>query len=517
MICYDHNDPCCFVAPGYRRLTDDPCVDVTDPADQSFVGKRVVCDRQTVDGVILEANTAQKAWARLDVKTRAGYLHRIADAIENSDPAPCSVLLTREMGKPYPESVGEIANCGAVFRYFAEMARDDAGKIAGTTQTGSFQYSRVEPYGVSVHIVPFNFPILLACWTVAASLAAGNACIVKPAEPTTLSTLKFMENFSGLPAGLVSCLPGGAETGQTLVRSGDTHAVVFTGSVAGGKAVAADCAALLKPCVIEAGGSDPMIITEHAPLDIAAQGSVTAAFHLSGQICTSAERFFVHEAVHDRFVDAFVKHTRKLRIGPGLEKSEIGPMVSKAARDKVEGLIAQAVSAGAIVECGGKRPEGLDAGWFYEPTILTGVTPEMTIMQEECFGPVAGICKVASFEEAIERANDSPFGLGACIFTTDMAQAMEAVERIQSGMVWVNNPLIDNDALPFGGWKMSGVGRELGRLGLDAFRQTKMVMIDHNPILHEWWYPYPDDWFYETGGRKLDGQTASPATENADG
>ncbi|RWF45012.1 MAG: aldehyde dehydrogenase family protein, partial [Mesorhizobium sp.] len=276
----------------------------------------------------------------------------------------------------------------------------------------------------------------------------------------------------------------------------------FTGSVAAGKAVAVACAERMKPCVIEAGGSDPLIISQHAPLDVAAAGSVTAAFHLTGQVCTSAERFFVVDSVHDRFVELFAEKTRALRIGNGMDRTEIGPLVSEAARAKVMRLVDDAICNGATAITGGRIPPEHNTGWFYEPTILTGVTPDMAIVREECFGPVAAICRVRDFDEAIRLANDSPFGLGASVFTTDLAEAHEAAERLEAGMVWVNNPLIDNDALPFGGWKASGLGRELGRQGLDAFRRSKMVIIDHRPAIQDWWYPYPDSWFRETGGRK---------------
>ena len=165
-------------------------------------------------------------------------------------------------------------------------------------------------------------------------------------------------------------------------------------------------------------------------------------------------------------------------------------------------LVEDAKAKGATVVIGGKIPESEPVGWFYEPTILTGCTPEMAIMREECFGPVAAIMKVKDFDEAIERANNSEFGLGASIFTTSLEEAMEAADRLEAGMVWVNNPLIDNDALPFGGWKKSGLGRELSKLGLDAFRRSKMVIIDHKPVVQGWWYPYPDEWFFESEGRK---------------
>jgi acyl-CoA reductase-like NAD-dependent aldehyde dehydrogenase len=226
-----------------------------------------------------------------------------------------------------------------------------------------------------------------------------------------------------------------------------------------------------------------------------------SAFHLSGQICVSSERFFVHEAIHEEFVERFKDMAKALRIGPGLGQSEIGPLVSQAARDKVIRLVEDAISKGATVECGGQIPARYTSGWYYEPTILTGVTAEMAVMQEEAFGPLASICKVSSFDEALELANNTEFGLGASLFTSSMDEAMKAYETLEAGMVWVNNPLIDNDAIPFGGWKMSGIGREMGRQGLNAFRQTKMGVIDTSPEIQDWWYPYPQDWFYTGKGR----------------
>jgi acyl-CoA reductase-like NAD-dependent aldehyde dehydrogenase len=468
-----------------------------NPATLAPVGRYAVCGEADVQRAVDATNATQRQWRRTDTQTRAALLHAVADAIENSaDRSECAQLICREMGKPYPDAMGELAICASVFRYYAEMARDDGGKVAGTNQIGSFQHMRYEPYGVSVHILPFNYPILLMCWTVAASLAAGNGCIIKPAEATSLCTLRFMSHFAALPAGLVACLPGDARTAQLLIQSSGTHAVAFTGSVAAARAVGAACAERMKPCVLEAGGSDPMIISRHAPLDVAAAGCVNSAFLLSGQVCTSSERFFVVDQVHDEFVDKFAYRTRQLRVGDGMRMAEIGPLVSKAARDKVARLVADAVEQGAKVVCGGRIPPHYPHGWFYEPTILTGVTPQMAIMREECFGPVAAICRVADFDEALRLANDSEFGLGASVFTTDLAEAMEAADRLESGMVWINNPLIDNDALPFSGSKLSGLGCELGRHGLDAFRRTKMVILDHQPRIHEWWLPRPDDAFY---------------------
>jgi acyl-CoA reductase-like NAD-dependent aldehyde dehydrogenase len=501
MMSFDPSTPRYFLNPHFAAALG-PGHDVIDPGNLLPVGRIAESTSGEITSVITAVNAAQRKWKAVDAKSRARLLHEVANAIEQADFRHCAELMTREMGKPYPEAIGELANCAAVFRYYAEMARDDAGKVAGTTQAGSFQFARYEPLGVSVHIMPFNFPVLLMCWTVAASLACGNGCIVKPAPATTLSTLEFMKVFSALPDGLIACLPGGAAVAEALIVSPQTHAVAFTGSVAAGKAVAVAAASNLKPAVIEAGGSDPMIICASAPVDIAAAGAATAAFHLSGQVCTSTERIYAVDAIHDSFVAALAERAKQLRIGHGLGRSEIGPLVSEAARSRVMRLVEDARAKGASVVTGGRIPPELEKGWFYEPTVLTGVTSDMAIMREECFGPVAAVCRVKDFEQAITAANDSAFGLGASVFTTLLEEAMEAAERLESGMVWVNNPLIDNDALPFGGWKNSGLGRELSRQGMDAFRRSKMVIIDHKPLLQGWWYPYPDDWFHDTGGRK---------------
>jgi acyl-CoA reductase-like NAD-dependent aldehyde dehydrogenase len=453
-----------------------------------------------VQAVVAAANEAQAAWQVQDSKSRASLLHEVADRFEQRDLGPLAELLTREMGKPYIESLGELANVSGVFRYMAEMARDEAGHIAGTTQTGSFQYSRYEPYGVSVHIMPFNFPFLLLAWTAAASLAAGNGIIVKPAEATTLSTLAFMAFLDCLPAGLCSCVTGGGVVGQQLVDSEGTHIVAFTGSVAVGKQVNASCARQLKPCIIEAGGNDAMLVMDSVDVDFAAAAACTAAFHLSGQVCTSSERFFVHEAMHDEFVAALVARASALRVADGLGRSEIGPLVSEAGRDKVSGLVNSALAEGASLACGGFVPVEAGPGWFYAPTVLTDVTPDMEIMNGEVFGPVASICRVGGLEEALQLANDTHFGLGASLLTARMDEAARGIDSLQAGMVWINNPMIDNDALPFGGWKQSGLGRELGRDGLNAFRRSKMVIYDAVPRIHDWWYPYADSDFHPGAG-----------------
>jgi acyl-CoA reductase-like NAD-dependent aldehyde dehydrogenase len=477
--------------------------DVMNPADLSSVGKITLCGAAQIDDALNAAVAAQRAWAALDAKSRAAALHRVADSMESGAQGQVAELMTREMGKPYSEAVGELLNVGSIFRYYAEIARDDGGFLAGPTSPGALQYAKYFPYGISVHIMPYNFPIVLTAFTVAASLAVGNAVVIKPAPATSLCTLAYMQHFALLPAGLVSCLTGGAETGQTLIADERVKVVAFTGSVEAGQKVAAACGERLKPCVIEAGGSDPLIVMDSADPDIAAAAAVTAAFHLSGQVCTATERVLVHEKIHDAFVERIVARTKELRVGPGLTNVEIGPLVSAAARDKVMRLVEQAVAQGAKVACGGAVPPGRNVGYYYQPTVLTDVTPDMAIVRAELFGPVAPVLKVKSLDEAIALANASRYGLGAAIYTNRLDEAIAATERLECGMVWVNNVLGDNDALPFGGWKASGMGRSLSRLGLNAFRQVKMVMLDPKAELQGWWYPYSDVFFRERGGDKV--------------
>ncbi|MGH6938501.1 aldehyde dehydrogenase family protein [Hypericibacter sp.] len=486
-----------FVDHEWRILPALSRKPVIDPSNLERVGEIATADASSLAPVLAGAVAAQRDWAALDAKSRAGLLHRLADSIETQGHRETATLMVREMGKPYAEAVGELMNVASIFRYFAELARDEGGQVAGPTSPGSLQIMRWFPIGVSAHILPFNFPIVLMAFTVAASLAAGNAVIVKPAEATSLCTLHFMRHFRLLPAGLVACVTGGAETAQALIKAPEIGAVAFTGSAEVGRRVAAACGELMKPCVIEGGGSDPMIVMDSAPVDVAAAAAVTAAFHLSGQICTAAERLYVHEAVHDEFVAAMTARAQALKVGPGMGRVEIGPLVSEAARNKVMALVDDALAKGAKLACGGRVPPQFNKGWFYEPTILTGCGPEMAILQQECFGPVAPICKVASLDEAIALANRTRYGLGAAIYTTKLDEAMAATERLEAGMIWVNNVLGDNEALPFGGWKASGLGRSLSRIGLNSFRRAKMIMLDPSPELQGWWYPYSDAFFAE--------------------
>lgn len=464
---------------------------VLNPATEEQIGEISESSASEIDAAIAGATVAQKSWWALSGAERADAMHEVTRATRALAPA-LAESLTREQGKTYKEAMDEIGWCASATSYYAEIGRQEGGRVHGPSAPGQLHLTIKEPLGVVAIIVPFNYPYLLLFWQVAAALGGGNAVVIKPSELTSLSTLMLMEAFASLPAGLVQCVTGRGEAGRRLVEHTSIHGVAFTGSVHTSLLVAQACARTFKPALIEASGNDPFIVMPSAPVDIAARGVAFASFLNAGQVCTSAERIYVHADMHDAFVDHLVGVAKALRIGNGLGKVDMGPMVSSRERDRYEAILARAVQQGAKVACGGGRPGDLNRGWFTDATVLTGVTPDMDIVNDESFGPVAPIVKVRDLDEAIELANRSRFGLGANIYTRDLAESMRAVNEIQSGMVWVNVPLLDNDAVPFGGRKLSGTGRELGVEGLDQFRHTKMVLIDPEVREQQGWFPYDD-------------------------
>jgi betaine-aldehyde dehydrogenase len=463
---------------------------VIDPASEQTISHFADATAEEVDRAVASANRAQKQWWALSALDRANALHTVAEKLIAHAPA-IGECLTREMGKPYRESNWEGGASAGAFRYYAELARHDQGRVSGPAIAGQWQMTVKEPLGTVVSIVPFNFPVLLFGWQAAAALAAGNAIICKPSELTSLTLLVAMKAFDHLPAGLVQVLTGGAGVGQRLVEHKHTHAVAFTGSVPAAQAVAQSCARQFKPLLVEASGNDPFIVMPSAPVEVAAKGAAFAAFLNCGQVCTSAERFYVHEAVYERFVSALVQEATALRIGSGLSAVDLGPMASQRERERVQRIVARAVEQGAKVRCGGRPPDGIGKGWYYAPTVLE-VSHDMDIMHGECFGPLAPICRVKDFDEAIRLANDSEVGLGANLYSNDLGEAMRAVAEIETGIVWINTPLNDNDCVPFGGRKLTGMGRELGGEGLEQFRRSKMVMMAPRAEADPEWFPYPD-------------------------
>lgn len=472
--------------------TATAAVDVIDPATEKRIGEVALSTADEVNAAVGAAVEAQKKWARLAALDRAHVLHEVADYMARHERRYAEAL-TREMGKPFKEAVDEVRWSVHSIRYSAEIARNDMGRVMGPATEGQFHYTLKQPLGVAALIMPFNYPLVLLAWEAGAALAAGCAVVVKPSEYTTLCTMLFAEAFQHLPNGVFQIVTGGAEVGERLVNHNDTHVVVFTGSVPIGQKVAEACGRMMKRSLIETSGNDPFLVMATAPMEVTARAASFSAFMNCGQICVSAERFYVHEDVHDTFVARLVEEAEKIRIGNGLDRVDMGPMVSAKERDRYEAVVKDARDQGARVLTGGGRPAEYNQGWFVQPTVLADCTPDMDLFHQESFGPVAPVCKVKCFEEAIEHANNSKYGLGANIYTKALGEAIRATEEIQAGMVWVNAPLLDNDAGPFGGAKLSGMGRQLGPDGVDTFRETKMVMIDPDCADQDfWWFPYDD-------------------------
>jgi len=450
---------------------------------------------------VLAAVRAQDDWRFVPGIEKCELLHGIAFKIREHQ-HDLATLLTQEGGKPLIENMDEVEWVAACFDYYAEVGRHESGRVIPPVQRHQMNFVMKEPYGVVVCIVPWNYPLLLLAWKVAPAIMAGNAVVIKPSEHTPLSTLRLAEiAFDELPRGVVNVITGyGAEAGEPLVAHPNTHVIAFTGSVATGKRIARLAAERVKKVNLELGGNDPFIICDDIDLETAVRAAVWAAYLNMGQVCTSGERFYVLDSVADKFIDRFVEFTGSLRLGnPMGPDVDLGPMISAAQRDKVERKLDQVREMGASVLCGGKRPPNLKRGYYFEPTVVTGVDHSMPLMREETFGPIAPIMRVKDIDEAIGLANDSEYGLGANILTNNLEYALKAAEHIKAGTFWINDPLTDNDAGPFGGMRLSGGGRELGAEGLEEFRETKHIHLDYKLEMKSYWYPY--DW---SKGRKTD-------------
>ncbi len=480
------------IAGSLRRAAGSRTTEVIDPATEERVGAIVDATPTEIAEAIAAANAAQRSWSKANYHRRAELLHEASRRMLENRPLVAE-MLTREMGKPYKESADEVSWSCTATDYYAEIARHENGRVLGSTVDGQFHFSTKDPLGVVVIILPFNYPLCLLCWQATAALACGNAVIIKPSDLTTLTTLAFTAAFDGMPQGLVQVLAGGGAVGKQLVEDSGTHMVAFTGGIDTGRSVAEACARSYKRSLIETSGNDPFIVMPSAPLETAARGAAFGAYLNCGQVCAAAERFYVHDRIYDAFIDRLVHHAKQVRIGNGLDRVDMGPLASKREFERYSRVLEQANSDGARVLAGGARPAGHPRGWFVDATVLGEVPADAAIMNNESFGPVAPVTRVRDFDEAIYLANRSRYGLGATIYTRDLDESMRAVNELEAGMVWVNAPLLDNDAGPFGGRKQSGIGRQLGAEGLDTFRHTKLAMIDSAAKPHDfWWFPYSD-------------------------
>lgn len=465
-------------------------IDVLDPATEAVIGSAPRGTAADVDRAVAAARTAFDGWRWTPVGERAEALHRMAEltAVHHDD---LLELLTREQGKPRGEQAEELEYAASCLRYYAELARHRRGAVipSGEPRT-QLNLVLKEPFGVVAAIVPWNYPILLLAWKLAPALAAGNTVVVKPSEHTPLTTVAWLRTCAGhLPPGVVNLVTGDSEAGRALVAHHDVRVIAFTGSVATGQHIAAAAAPRMASLHLELGGKDAFVLAPDADPVVAADALAYAALINAGQVCTSAERVYVPAAMREDLVGALQARVEGLRLGHGLDEgTDLGPMMADPFRQRVDDHVADAVARGARVVTGGSRPDG--RGYFYRPTVLVDVDHDMVIMREETFGPTIPVMTYRSFDEAIALANDSEMGLGATLRTTDAVLAKRFFEEVKAGTIWINDPLTDNDAGPFGGMKLSGGARELGAEGLEAFLETKHVHWDLSPEPKDWWYPY---------------------------
>lgn len=439
------------------------------------------------------ARTAFDGWRKTSAVERAHLLHEVAANVRQHWDALVEQL-TLEEGKPVPENDEELEWTADTFDYYAELGRNLRGRVVPSGEPET-QLNMVlkEPYGVVGAIVPWNYPMLLMAWKVAPALAAGNTVVIKPSEMTPLTTLLFAETcLSHLPPGVVNVVTGyGQPVGEALVRHPDVPLIAFTGSLATGQRISAQAAPFIKRLHLELGGKDAFVVGPDVEIEPSAKALAYSALLNAGQVCTSTERVYVAENVAGQFVEALVEEVRSLRLGPGSEPTtDMGPMIGDKYRAKFESHVADARSKGARILTGGQRPPQFDRGFFYEPTVLLDVNHDMLIMREETFGPAIPMMTYSDFQQAIDYVNDSPYGLGAVLRTNDMRLAKKFYEDVRAGTVWINDPLTDNYAGPFGGMKMSGNARELGEEGLSSFQETKHVHWDFSSDAKDWWYPY---------------------------
>jgi betaine-aldehyde dehydrogenase len=481
-----------YINGKFAKSSGNESITVHNPATEEALETVQRGNALDAEAALIAAKDAFLRWRRTSANVRAQLMHDAA-AKMRAHKDQIVELLTLEQGKPVPENEEEFEWLTNTFDYYAELGRHERGRVLPSGEYTQLNIVIKEPYGVALCIIPWNYPLLLMAWKVAPAIAAGNTVIIKPSELTPLATLYMAEHcFDHFPAGVINVITGyGAEVAEPLVKHPDVPVIAFTGSLATGQRIASIGAPMMKKLHLELGGKDAFVIAEDADPELAARALAYAALTNAGQVCTSTERVYLPRKKASVFTEALVEHVRSLRLGPGIESStDMGPMIGATYRQKVEDHIGDAIKSGAKLLTGGKRPERLARGYFYEPTVISHVNHSMRIMKEETFGPAIPLMEYDSFEEAIDLTNDCDYGLGACLLTSDALKAKLFLEEVKAGTVWINDPLTDNYAGPFGGMKLSGGARELGQEGLDEFRETKHVHWEFSTAAKSWWYPY---------------------------
>jgi betaine-aldehyde dehydrogenase len=482
-----------YIDGEWRGARSGASREIIDPLDGRVVRTVAEADADDARDAIAAARRAFDTgdWPHLPGADRGRLLGALADAIE-ADREHLAGLETDDTGKTLVESRMDMDDIAGVVRYYAGLADKDAGEVVDSPIPGLRSVVRREPVGVCGQISPWNYPLLQASWKLAPALAAGNTIVVKPAEITPLTTIRIFELMDevGFPPGVANLVLGaGVPVGAELASSPEVDLISFTGGIDTGQQVMRSAADTVKKIALELGGKNPNIVFADADFDVAVDYALLAVFLHAGQVCSAGARLLVESSIHDRFVEAVVERTEQIVLGDGRDpKTESGPLISAEHRDKVEAHVARALEEGATLRCGGRRPAdaALANGFFYEPTVLTGCHPGMEIIQEEVFGPVLTVEAFDTEREAIDRANDTIYGLAGGVWTTDLARGERVASGLRAGTVWINDFHPYFPQAPWGGYKRSGIGRELGRPGLEEYTETKHVATNPAPQRSGW-------------------------------
>ncbi|HEX4831094.1 MAG TPA: aldehyde dehydrogenase [Trebonia sp.] len=465
-----------YIGGTWRRPTGDVS-EVLDPSDEHVLGRVASATEAEVHAALAAARDAQPAWARVPAPERGRYLRAMA-ALILANAGRLAALIVAEVGKPAAQAADEVNFAAGFLSYNAEWDRRLEGEILPGDVAGETIHLSHGPVGVVAAICPWNFPLAVLCRKLGPALVTGNAVVVKPSEESPLATIELFRLFDagiGLPPGVLNLVTGAGPTGHALVASPATSMVSFTGHRDTGKAIMAAAAGNLTRVALELGGKAPAIVWRDADLGVAVPAIAAARHANSGQVCTSAERVFVHADVHEAFLSAYVAAVEALTLGAPAGPVDMGPLVSRKQLAKVEAAVATARDEGARVITGGGAPAGDFArrGYWYAPTVLGGVRPDMTIMREETFGPVTPVYPVHDLGEAIALSNDSRYGLSAYIFSRDYQAVMRTAEELQFGEIYINRTLGESIHAHHAGYRESGIGGEDGKWGLLRYTQVK--------------------------------------------